>query len=108
MSEYLILLKLNPGKIAETLGTIRSFPTTPTTGVDLCYAMNIFGTWDVGIWINAENSTKAVEFVQKKVKDMAGVTEVYTVPTFPHGNTNRNASSQETREPEDQKRPLKA
>jgi hypothetical protein len=48
--------------------------------------MNIFGAWDVGVWINAEDSTQALEFVQKKVKDITGVTEVYTVPTFPHGN----------------------
>lgn len=86
MSEYLILMRLNPGKIMDTLGDLRKISNKPVNGVDLCYTMNIFGAWDVGVWINAEDSTQALEFVQKKVKEITGVTEVYTVPTFPHGN----------------------
>ena len=86
MSEYLILMRLNPGKIMEAMGSIRKISNKPVDGVDLCYTMNIFGAWDVGVWINAEDSTQALEFVQKKVKEMNGVTEVYTVPTFPHAN----------------------
>jgi len=86
MSEYLVLMRLNPGKIMDTMGSLRQLSNNPTDGVDLRYTMNIFGAWDVGVWINAEDSTQALEFVQKKVKDMTGVTEVYTVPTFPHGN----------------------
>ena len=86
MPEYLVLMKLNPGKIVDTLGDIRKMEERPISGVDLCYSMNIFGAWDVGIWINAENSSEVLEFVQKKVKNLHGVTDVYTVPTFPHGN----------------------
>lgn len=86
MSEYLILMRLSPGKIMEALGDLRKISNKPVDGVDLCYTMNIFGAWDVGVWINAEDSTQALEFVQKKVKEMNGVTEVYTVPTFPHAN----------------------
>jgi hypothetical protein len=70
----------------DSLGDLRKISNKPVDGVDLCYTMNIFGAWDVGVWINAEDSTQALEFVQKKVKDITGVTEVYTVPTFPHGN----------------------
>ncbi len=91
MTDYLVLMKINPGKILDTLGAIRNLSEKPVSGVDLCYTMNIFGAWDVGIWINAEDSEQALEFVQKKVKDMNGVTEVYTVPTFPHGNRNLRA-----------------
>ena len=107
MNEYLVLLKLNPGKILDTLGAVRNLPGTPLPGVNLCYAMNIFGAWDVGLWINAENSNQALEFVQKKVKDITGVTEIYTVPTFPHGNRSKSANSQEAKSSEDQKTPLK-
>jgi hypothetical protein len=53
--------------------------------------MNVFGVWDLGMWINAEDSTQVLEFVRKKVKNLAGITEVYTVPTFPHGNKMLNA-----------------
>ncbi len=86
MTDYLVLMKLNPTKIMEALESVRNLPETPVAGVDLCYTMNIFGAWDVGIWIDAKDSALALEFVQKKVEDMDGVTAVYTVPTFPHGN----------------------
>jgi len=108
MSKYLVLLKLNPGKIVDTLGEIRNLPETPVPGVDVCYAMNIFGVWDVGLWIKAENSGQALEFVQKKVKDMTGITEVYTIPTFPHGNTIKNGNDQQAKSSEVPKHPLKA
>jgi hypothetical protein len=102
MSEYLVLVKLNPGKLLDTLSALRNLSDKPVSGVDLCYTMNIFGSWDVGMWINAENSTQALDFVQKKIKDMSGVTEVYTVPTFPHGNTIK-----EKMETAEEKHPLK-
>jgi hypothetical protein len=86
MPEYLVLMKMNPGKIVDTLDDIRKLEDQPVSGVDLRYSMNIFGAWDVGIWINAENSSEVLEFIQKKVKNLSGVTDVYTVPTFPHGN----------------------
>lgn len=100
MPEYLVLMKLNPGKIVDTLGDIRKLEEKPVSGVDLCYSMNIFGSWDVGMWINADNSSQVLEFVQKKIKNLNGVTEVYTVPTFPHG------PAVKTRSAEEQKRPL--
>jgi len=108
MNEYLVLLKLNPGKIVEALEAIRNLPNTPAAGVNLCYAMNIFGTWDVAIWVDAANSGQVLEFTQQKVRDMAGVTEVYTVPTFPHGNTPRSNSGQGTKNQESQELPLEA
>lgn len=91
MREYLILLKLNPSKLADTLGSLRQLSNKPIDGLNLCYTMNVFGVWDLGMWINAEDSTQVLEFVRKKVKNLAGITEVYTVPTFPHGNKMLNA-----------------
>jgi hypothetical protein len=102
MDEYLVLVKLNPGKILDTLSALRNLSDKPVSGVELCYTMNIFGSWDVGMWINAENSTQALDFVQKKIKDMSGVTEIYTVPTFPHGNTIK-----ESMKPAEEKHPSK-
>jgi len=101
MTEYLVLMKLNPGKIVDTLGNIRKLNEKPVSGVDLCYSMNIFGAWDVGIWISAEDSGRVINFVQDKIKGINGVTDVYTVPTFPHGN-----SIKSTRTSEEQKHPL--
>ena len=86
MTEYLVLLKLNPGKIVESIDALRNLPEKPSPGVDLCYTMNIFGSWDVGVWINAENTGQAIDFVQRKLKGISGVSDVYALPTFPHGN----------------------
>jgi hypothetical protein len=86
LPEYLVLLKLNPTKLMDTLGAIRRMEEKPVAGVDLRYSMNIFGAWDVGVWINAGGTEQAMDFVRKKMKDLNGVTEVYAIPTFPHGN----------------------
>jgi len=101
MPEYLVLLKLNPAKLMETLNAIRNMDEKPVDGVDLCYSMNIFGAWDVGVWIDAGGSAEAMDFVQKKIKGLPGLAEVYTIPTFPHGNGIRTGKNSE-----DQKRPL--
>src|SRR4030042_1569025 len=73
MSEYLVLMKLNPSKIIETLDAIRNTDDKPLSGVDLLYSMNIFGSWDVAVWINADNNSKAADFVQKKINDLDAV-----------------------------------
>ena len=95
MTEYLVLVRLNPAKIVDALSALRNLPSTPNSGVDLCYTMNIFGSWDVGIWIDAESSIQALEFVQKQIRDISGVADVYTVPTSPHGNTMRHLRNSE-------------
>jgi hypothetical protein len=98
MPEYLVLLKLNPTKLVDTLGAIRKMNEKPVAGVDLRYSMNIFGSWDVGIWISAGDSAQAMDFVQKKMRGLNGVTEVYAIPTFPHGNGDEAAGSQDSKE----------
>jgi hypothetical protein len=98
MPEYLVLLKLNPSKLMDTLGAIRKMNEKPVAGVDLRYSMNIFGAWDVGVWINAGDSTQAMEFVQKKMRNLSGVNDVYAIPTFPHGNGDADADSQDKKE----------
>ena len=95
MTEYLVLVRLNPAKIVDALSALRNLPSTPNSGVDLCYTMNIFGSWDVGVWINAESSIQALKFVQKQIRDISGVADVYTVPAFPHGNTVRHLRNSE-------------
>ena len=84
MSEYLLLLKLNKAKLLEAIDSLRKLPRNPSPGVDLDYTMNIFGTWDVAIWFDADNSEKAVDFVHKKLGQISGVDDAYTVPTFPN------------------------
>ena len=84
MTEYLVLLKVNPAKIVDTISALRDLPENPSPGVDLQYVMNVFGTWDVAIWFDADNSDKAVDFVHKKLGQISGVEDAYAVPTFPN------------------------
>ncbi len=92
MAEYLSLLKLNPGKIVDAIDALRKLPDKPSSGVNLRYTMNIFGAWDVGVWFSAENTERAAEFVYKKMKEIPGVRDIYTVPTFPNGIVVPNTS----------------
>ena len=97
MTDYLLLMKISPGKIIDVLNTLRNLPNSPSDGVDLNYTMNIFGTWDVGLWFKANNASKAIDFVQRKVKGISGVVDTYTVPTFPHvGGTQKSRVEHET------------
>ena len=84
MTEYLVLLKLDQGKIVKAIKSLRDLPEKPSPVVNLQYLMNIFGTWDVAMWFNAENSGRAVDFVQKKIGEISGVVDAYAVPTFPN------------------------
>lgn len=84
MTEYLVLLKVNPTKIVKTLNALRDLPAKPSSGIDFRYVMNVFGTWDVAMWFNTEGHNKAIDFVHKKISQTPGVIDVYTVPTFPN------------------------
>ena len=87
MPEYLVLMKLNPEKVVDAVRALRGLPEKPVSGVDLCYTMNIFGDWDVGVWIDAANNRQAMDFVQRRVKSISGVADIHTVPAFPHGES---------------------
>ena len=84
MADYLLLLKISPRKIIDVLNTLRRLPNNPSDGVNLNYTMNIFGAWDVAVWFKAHNPDEAVDFVHRKIKDISGIKDVYTIPTFPH------------------------
>jgi hypothetical protein len=83
--EYLVLLKVNPASLAETLEAIRKLAQKPVAGVDLQYSINIFGRWDAGLWVRAEENAQTAQLVQKIRKELNGVTDIYPIPTFPHG-----------------------
>jgi len=91
MPEYLLLLKLNKAKLLETIDTLRNLPKKPHSGINLEYTMNVFGTWDVAVWFSSDNSTQAIEFINKKIVQIPGVVDTFPVATFPHiGSTKEN------------------
>jgi uncharacterized protein with GYD domain len=84
VTQYLVLLKLSPTKVIDTIKNLRSLPQKPSPGVDLQYVMNVFGSWDVAMWFDAKESNQALEFIQKKLNQVPGVVDAYTVPAFPN------------------------
>ena len=85
MPEYLVLLKVNPATLANTLEAIRKLAQKPVAGVEVEYSINIFGRWDAGLWVKADENTRTSQLVQKIRKELNGVTDIYPIPTFPHG-----------------------
>ncbi len=83
MTEYMVLLKLSPSKILDAIDNLRKIPENGIQGIDTYYTMNIFGTWDVGVWFNAENTKLAMDCVHNSLKTVTGVTDSYILPMFP-------------------------
>src|SRR3989304_4088614 len=96
MTEYLVLLNLNPTKLMDTLGAIRNMDEKPVDGVDLKYSINIFGSWDAGVWIEAEESAQALAFVQKKLKKLGIKDPSNPKKNEPIGSSNK-AKTKQTR-----------
>lgn len=87
-TQYLVLLKLSPTKVIDTINDLRNLPQEPSPGVDLQYVMNVFGTWDLAIWLDAEKSNQALDFIHKKINQIPGVVDSYTVLAFPNRKPN--------------------
>jgi len=81
LTKYLVLLKIDPAKTRDALTSFKNLPKNPIQGVDLHWTMNVFGTWDIGIWFNAKNHDQAMNFVHDKIYPIPGVLETYTIPT---------------------------
>ena len=41
---------------------------------------------DAGLWVKAKENAQASQLVQKIRKEFDGVTDIYPIPTFPHGS----------------------
>ena len=83
MANYLVLLKIDPTKTRDVLNAFKRLPKNPHPGVNLYWTMNLFGTWDTGIWFYAKNHDQAMNFVQKKICAIPGIHDTYTMPTTP-------------------------
>lgn len=78
---YLLLVKINPGQTGDFVRNLKNLPEKPTTGVTLHHTYNVFGAWDACIWFEADIHDNAMNFVQNKIRPLAGVIETYTMPT---------------------------
>jgi len=53
---YLLLVKINPGRIDDFLRDLKRLPEKPVTGVTLYHSYNLFGAWDCCMWFEAAPS----------------------------------------------------
>jgi len=84
MPKYLLLLRLDRSKLLETINALRSLPKNPSSGVDINYTMNIFGTWHVAVWFSSDKSEEAIDFINRKIGQIPGVVDAFPVAAFPH------------------------
>lgn len=81
--KYLVWLKTNPAHTRDTIRTLGDFPEHPHKGIRLYYTMNVFGEWDCGIWFDADNHDRAIDFLHNKIYPVKGIVQTYLVPTSP-------------------------
>lgn len=89
MPEYLVLLKLDKAKLLQTVDTLRNLPRNPSSGVNLDYTMNIFGTWHLAVWFSSDKSAEAIDFINRKIGQIPGVVDAFPVATFPHKGSHK-------------------
>jgi len=84
MPKYLLLLRLDRSKLLETINALRNLPKNPSSGVDINYTMNIFGTWHLAVWFSSDKSGEAINFINKEIGQIPGVVDAFPVAAFPH------------------------
>jgi len=84
MPEYLVLLKLDSKSLREAIGRLRNLPEKPRPGVRLCYTMDIFGDWDLGLLINTDREDNALDFLNENIDEIPGVVRAYILSGSPH------------------------
>ncbi len=89
MPEYLVLLKLDKAKLLQTVDALRNLPRNPSSGVNLDYTMNIFGTWHLAVWFSSDKSAEAIDFINRKIGQIPGVVDAFPVATFPHKGSHK-------------------
>jgi uncharacterized protein with GYD domain len=80
---YLVLIKLNPSKTEPFYNALNQISESPSEGVRLNAAYNVFGEWDFAVWFQADNNDHAVHFVGEKIRAIDGVVETVTMPATP-------------------------
>jgi uncharacterized protein with GYD domain len=84
VTEYMVLQKLSPSKILNAVEKLRKLSQEENRGIANYNMMNIFGTWDIGVWFEAKNNKTALDFVHKKLKEVPGVVNSYVLTMFPN------------------------
>ncbi len=80
MQKYLVLIRLNPNKTESFFNSMSSMSRQPMQGVNINASYNVFGSWDIAVWFEADSNDNALHFVGEKIRSIDGVTETLTMP----------------------------
>jgi len=97
MPEYLVLIKLDSKRIRDAIGRVRNFPENPRPGVKLCYTMDIFGDWDLGLLINSNNEDSALAFLNENIDEIPGVVRAYILSGSLHRQMQKTRNKTDTK-----------
>ncbi len=84
MTFYWTWLKVDRSKASEATNGLKKLPKkSPNPGIKVYYVANVFGEWDNFVWFEADDNKHAIEYVQKTLSKIPGVTYTSTYPSAP-------------------------
>ncbi|UCG37059.1 MAG: hypothetical protein JSV64_01945 [Candidatus Bathyarchaeota archaeon] len=84
MPYYWTWLKIDRSKAVDALKGLKKLPKkSPNPGVKVYYVANVFGDWDNCVWFEADDNNHAMEYVQRTLSKIPGVTYTCTYSTAP-------------------------
>ena len=84
MPYYWTWLKIDRTKATAAINALAKLPKkSPNPGIKVYYIANVFGDYDNFVWYEANNNKHAMEYVQRTLSKIPGVTYTSTWPVDP-------------------------
>jgi len=84
--KYLAMIRISPNMAAKLYDPLMELTETPTEGVKLEEAYQVFGKWDFAVLFEADTNENALHFVGDKIRLIEGVIATTTIPLTPIKN----------------------
>lgn len=84
--KYLAMIRISPNMAAKLYDPLMELSETPTEGVKLEEAYQVFGRWDFAVLFEADTNENALHFVGDKIRLIEGVMATTTIPLTPIKN----------------------
>jgi uncharacterized protein with GYD domain len=81
--KYLAMIRISPNMAAKLYDPLMELSETPTEGVKLEEAYQVFGKWDFAVLFEADTNENALHFVGDKIRLIEGVMATTTIPLTP-------------------------
>lgn len=81
--KYLAMIRISPNMAAKLYDPLMELTESPTEGVKLEEAYQVFGKWDFAVLFEADTNENALHFVGDKIRLIEGVMATITIPLTP-------------------------